>query len=178
MFKVDHTHDPALRSWVGSANVEGNDFPIQNLPHGVFRRRGTQENWRGGIAIGDQVLDLAVVAGRLTPGGAALEALSAARRPSLNDFMALGAEKRIALRRLVSGLLAAQATPVPEALVPQADCEFRLPRDDWRLFGLLCVLPARDQQRPPASAQQSHVAQLLPPPDRVPWPQLDDRRIR
>lgn len=36
---LDETHDPALASWVASANVEGTDFPIQNLPFGVFRPR-------------------------------------------------------------------------------------------------------------------------------------------
>ena len=54
---LDETHDPALRSWVASANVDGTDFPIQNLPFGRFRRAGGG-HWRIGVAIGDQVLDL------------------------------------------------------------------------------------------------------------------------
>lgn len=54
---LDETHDPALASWVESANAPDTDFPIQNLPFGRFRR--TSENdWRIGVAIGDQVLDL------------------------------------------------------------------------------------------------------------------------
>lgn len=55
---LNATHDPALKSWVSSANVVGCDFPIQNLPHGVFRRRGSADVFRGGVAIGDQILDL------------------------------------------------------------------------------------------------------------------------
>ncbi|MCU0969484.1 MAG: fumarylacetoacetate hydrolase family protein [Rubrivivax sp.] len=59
---VDATHDPALRSWVESANVAGTDFPIQNLPLGRFRRLRSDERWRFGVAIGDQVLDLRLAA--------------------------------------------------------------------------------------------------------------------
>ena len=55
---IDHTHDPKLRSWLASAQSVATDFPIQNLPHGVFRRVDTDEAWRGGVAIGDQVLDV------------------------------------------------------------------------------------------------------------------------
>ncbi|MCZ6794078.1 MAG: fumarylacetoacetase, partial [Planctomycetota bacterium] len=47
---VDETHDPGLRSWVESANREGGDFPVQNLPYGVFRRGSSP---RIGVAIGD-----------------------------------------------------------------------------------------------------------------------------
>lgn len=54
---IDDTHDPALRSWVESANDESSDFPIQNLPFGRFRTPG-DDDWRIGVAIGDQVLDL------------------------------------------------------------------------------------------------------------------------
>ncbi len=56
---LNHTHDPAAASWLASANVSGGDFPIQNLPLAVFRRKGSQTAFRGGVAIGDQVLDLA-----------------------------------------------------------------------------------------------------------------------
>jgi fumarylacetoacetase len=54
---LNDTHDPALRSWVASANDPGSDFPIQNLPYGVFRRAGSAEPWRVGVAIGDMILD-------------------------------------------------------------------------------------------------------------------------
>ena len=53
------THAPTLRSWVASAEALETDFPIQNLPYGRFRRLNHAEPWRIGVAIGDQVLDLA-----------------------------------------------------------------------------------------------------------------------
>lgn len=56
--EINETHDPARRSWVTSANDPGGDFPIQNLPFGVFRRTGGQP--QGGVAIGDQVFDLEI----------------------------------------------------------------------------------------------------------------------
>ena len=54
---LDETHDPERRSWLASANTPGCDFPIQNLPIGVFAPAGAEP--RPGIAIGDAVLDLA-----------------------------------------------------------------------------------------------------------------------
>ena len=59
---LDETHDPALRSWVASANVPDSDFPIQNLPYAVFRRRGDGAPPCVGVAIGAEVLDIAAVA--------------------------------------------------------------------------------------------------------------------
>ncbi|MEE9475467.1 MAG: fumarylacetoacetase, partial [Roseateles sp.] len=55
---LDHTHDPAARSWVATANDPATDFPLQNLPFCRFRRAGTLEPWRVGVGIGDQILDL------------------------------------------------------------------------------------------------------------------------
>ena len=54
------THDPEARSWLSSAN--GSDFPIQNLPYGRFRPQGSAQTWRCGVAVGDQVLDIAHLA--------------------------------------------------------------------------------------------------------------------
>ena len=59
--KLDATHDPELSSWVDSANEPGCEFPIQNLPFGIFKRKNLRESPRGGVAIGDQILDLAVL---------------------------------------------------------------------------------------------------------------------
>src|SRR5262245_25971724 len=59
MTMVDATHDARLRSWVASARQSGCDFPIQNLPFGRFRRKDSVDAWHIGVAIGDQVLDLA-----------------------------------------------------------------------------------------------------------------------
>ena len=55
---IDETHDPALKSWVESANDPATDFPIQNLPFGRFRAKGTSEPLRIGVANADQVHDL------------------------------------------------------------------------------------------------------------------------
>ena len=55
---LNETHDPARRSWVQSANDPSTDFPLQNLPFGVCRPRGSSAEFRACVAIGDQVLDL------------------------------------------------------------------------------------------------------------------------
>ena len=62
MTTMNDTHNPSLRSWLASANAADTDFPIQNLPFAVFRRQGSAEHFRGGVAIGDQIVDLAAVA--------------------------------------------------------------------------------------------------------------------
>ena len=86
---TDATHDPALRSWVPSANDGKTDFPIQNLPFGRFRRSGTDEPWRIGVAIGDQVLDLRQ-AREVCPWSSDLpELLDPLADGDLNAFMAL-----------------------------------------------------------------------------------------
>jgi fumarylacetoacetase len=85
---VNRTHDPKLRSWVESANEPGCDFPIQNLPFGTFRRKGSQEAPRGGVAIGDQVLDLA--------------ALGLKTGPNLNRLAAAGRKNWSAIRQVLS----------------------------------------------------------------------------
>src|ERR1700730_13612646 len=77
---VDKTHDPALTSWVESANKPAADFPIQNLPFGSFRQRG-EEQVRLGVAIGDMVLDCGELA--RIPSMAALMALPRATRANL-----------------------------------------------------------------------------------------------
>lgn len=134
MAPLNETHDPALRSWVQSAQALGCDFPIQNLPFAVFRRRGTTEAWRGGVAIGDQVLDLAALAqANLIQANepVAREALKAASQDTLNEFMALGSKHWSALRRALSGMLrlgaVAQYAVQQRCLVAQADAEYRLP---------------------------------------------------
>ncbi len=127
---LNETHDPALRSWVASANLAGSDFPIQNLPFAVFRRRGSNEAWRGGVAIGDQVLDLVAAAATDAFAGAAANALRAASGDALNALMALGpvawSALRLALSRALRAASPAQAR-LAACLVAQADAEFRLP---------------------------------------------------
>ncbi|MBP0464402.1 fumarylacetoacetase [Roseomonas sp. PWR1] len=121
----DATHDPALRSWVASANAPGADFPIQNLPIGIFDRPG--EAARGGIAIGDAVLDLRAAR---EAGLIAGEAAEAACAPTLNRLMAIGRQASAALRRQVSALLAVGAsaqTLADRILVPMPQARMRLP---------------------------------------------------
>src|SRR5262245_43899981 len=57
-YTINETHDPNLKSWVESANDPNTDFPIQNLPFGLFARSDLGSDPRVGVAIGDQVLDL------------------------------------------------------------------------------------------------------------------------
>jgi len=134
MTLLNDTHDPSLRSWVESAQAPGGDFPIQNLPFAVFRRAGSAEAWRGGVAIGDQVLDLAALAqAQLIPQSDPLahQALAAAAQDRLNGLMALGPAHWSALRRALSRLLRtgspAQATLPHTALVPQSQAAFCVP---------------------------------------------------
>ena len=82
--KLDETHDPALASWVESANAPDTDFPIQNLPFGRFHRAG-ESAWRIGVAIGDQVLDLRRAALVDTDDMNRLMQASAADRRDLRD---------------------------------------------------------------------------------------------
>jgi fumarylacetoacetase len=124
----DATHDPALLSWVRDANGHA-DFPIQNLPFGIFTPPG-QDVPRGGVAIGESILDLAAAhhAGLFT--GAAEIAAAAASREELNAFLALGATPRRALRTRLSAILAAGSRDQHTAercLHPAADCTLRLP---------------------------------------------------
>jgi len=132
MNRVNETHDPALRSWVVSANAPGCDFTIQNLPFGVFREKGSQGPWRGGVAIGDQVLDLAPLAREGFTDPVADVALRAASGPNLNPFMALGRSSWRALRNALSRGLregAAQRKRFEQAMIAQRDVEMKLPAD-------------------------------------------------
>ena len=90
MTLLNETHDPSLRSWVASANAAGNDFPLQNLPFAVFRRKGSGEAFRGGVAIGDQILDLSAAAASGAFTGVAATAAQAGAQDKLNALMALG----------------------------------------------------------------------------------------
>ena len=128
--RVDDTHDPALRSWVASANDPAGDFPIQNLPLGVFRRRGRSEAPRVGIAIGDQVLDLRRCgARRLLDGPPAVVAV-AGEATSLNPLLAQGPEALRSLRHAVSTILRTDASRAePDVLVPLSKAEPLLPVD-------------------------------------------------
>src|SRR6516225_7056446 len=114
---LNATHDPALRSWVDSANAPAADFPLQNLPFAVFRRARSGESFRGAVAIGDAVLDLGALQALGVFAGSAAEALALAARPALNAFMAAGQEAGSALRAALSAALRSGA-PLESALRP------------------------------------------------------------
>lgn len=86
------------KSWIATANAEDCDFPLQNLPYGVFSDAGGR---RCGVAIGDRIVDLAACesAGLIEAGGTFAQ-------PRLNDFMALGPAKWSELRERLTALLA------------------------------------------------------------------------
>lgn len=127
--KPNETHDPALRSWVESANDPASDFPIQNLPFGVFR---TANRARVGVAIGDQILDVHASAHLLD--GAAAQAAEACGQPALNGLMALGPDAWRALRLAISRALRIDAEPavrtaVGNVLLSMPHAELLLPAD-------------------------------------------------
>jgi fumarylacetoacetase len=122
---MNPTTNPRLNSWIP---VQADShFPIQNLPYGVFRRR-TGGPAAVGVAIGDQVLDLSVLAARdLLPGGYF-------DRPSLNAFLAAGRAVQSGTRAVISRLLSADEVRLRDdaalrshALVAQRDVEMLLP---------------------------------------------------
>ena len=104
---IDATHDPARTSWVVSAKGHS-DFPIQNLPIGIFSPPGGAP--RGGIAIGDRILDLGAVLEAGLLSGEARDAAEAASGRELNSYMQLGPVAWTALRRAISSLLDAAGT--------------------------------------------------------------------
>jgi fumarylacetoacetase len=114
---LDETHDPALESWVESANADGADFPIQNLPFGRFRER-PGASWRIGVAIGDHVLDLRRTG--LIDGD------------DMHELLTLGPAAHADLRRALSTGLArgsAGQSAWRDALRPIADVEPGVPCD-------------------------------------------------
>ena len=128
MPNLDETHDPARRSWVESANDPATDFPIQNLPFGVFRRKGSKESGRIGVAIGDQVLDVAACLNAGLLNGLDLETNAALQRESLNEIMRLGRAAWRSVRRIVGDLLdAGRAKPQAAVVIPHASVEMLLP---------------------------------------------------
>ena len=132
MAAIDATHDPGLTSWVPSANVAESDFPLQNLPFAVFRRAGSAEVVRGGVAIGAEILDLGALHAVQPFTGAAAQALAAAAQGTLNALMGEGPGAAAALRQALSGALRAGSPLAPRLrslLVPQSAAEYALAAD-------------------------------------------------
>lgn len=115
-----------LRSWV--TVPQGSDFPIQNLPYGIFQIDGQAP--RAGVAIGEQILDLS----RLFEGGflstCGLPAHNVFAGETLNAFIALGKPVWTAVRGRITELLREgndEIAALPQALVPQAQAHMLMP---------------------------------------------------
>jgi fumarylacetoacetase len=128
---LDETHDARRKSWVASANGHP-EFPIQNLPFGVFSPKGGAP--RGGVAIGDSILDLGAALQVGIFSGEAENAANAAAWATLNPWMALDRGARTALRKRVSALLATDGPERarveklgPSILHQSADCALHVP---------------------------------------------------
>jgi fumarylacetoacetase len=124
---IDETHNPAIGPWVPRV-AGGSEFPIQNLPLGVFRRDGSQTP-RLGVAIEGHILDLhramAVGALQLEPGFR--DPLGAA---TLNPLIERGRAALRSLRQAVFALLRSDSKlprPPEECLVPMNRVELLLP---------------------------------------------------
>jgi fumarylacetoacetase len=133
---LNETHRVDLRSWVTSANDDATDFPIQNLPYGVFRRLGSDEPFRVGVAIGAMILDVDAAHRAGLLDSEAAPAATTCASPTLNGLMSLGTTAWSALRRAVSDVLRDDTETgrrardqAPLLLVPQRDAELRLPAD-------------------------------------------------
>lgn len=129
MASLNETHEGHRKSWENSANGHS-DFPLQNLPVSVFRRKGSNEAWRGGVAIGDHILDLGKVAQDGSLGGVAQEAVCAAASSTLNNFMGMGSVAWSAFR--LELFRALQEGSPHQALwrsylIAQSDAEYKLP---------------------------------------------------
>ncbi|MHB0972479.1 MAG: fumarylacetoacetate hydrolase family protein, partial [Thermoanaerobaculia bacterium] len=125
---IDETHDLTLRSWLASANQPGRDFPIQNLPFGVFRASGS-ERPRIGVAIGDSLLDLYGCNDDALLDGES-RASEACAASTLNALMALPQPEMLALRKRLVALLregSPERERVARHIVPLSAVEMQLP---------------------------------------------------
>jgi fumarylacetoacetase len=125
----DETHDPGARSFVESANDEGCDFPIQNLPYGAFTN-GQNAYPSLCVAIGDQLLNLAAAAERGLLGEMDDPTYGSCKESTLNPFMGLGPTHWRALRRTLFALLAEDSprrSEVALCLRPQHDVRMVVP---------------------------------------------------
>jgi len=131
---MNDTHDPGLRSWIESANAESAEFPIQNLPFGVFRRRGSADPATVGVAIGNEVLDITAClqSGLIAQSEPAI----ACMRQSLNSLMTLHPDRLSEFRLELSVLLREGRRLADRArssrdkiLVPMSEAEMMLPAE-------------------------------------------------
>ncbi len=124
---MNPTNDPTLVSWVETA--QGSDFPIQNLPWGVFST--AERSPRAGVAIGDRVIDVAALAEAGLLGDLSAKVFTTG---ALNDFIALGPDTWSLVRARLSELLRADVTRLRDdaalrakALLPASGVKLHLP---------------------------------------------------
>jgi fumarylacetoacetase len=126
---MDNTNDPSLRSWIRT--IEGSDFPIQNIPFGVIRKKGTGPH--AATRIGDTVIDIFFLAknGLLERSGIDPEIFN---NEVLNPFISLGKPSWKILRGLLSEifeesnpLLRDDETLKKEILIPERDVQMLMP---------------------------------------------------
>jgi fumarylacetoacetase len=127
---LNETHNPQLTSWVASANMPDTDFPIQNLPFGVFRNSGSVQGFRVGVAIGEAILDLTAAGATGAFAGKTLTAVQACSAPTLNAFMDLGpaawSDLRLGLSRALRTGSPSQVL-LAHCLIPQDQVEYAVP---------------------------------------------------
>jgi fumarylacetoacetase len=125
---MNETHDAKVKSWVTSANQPGSDFPIQNLPFGVFRRKNHEDGGIG-VAIGDQIFD---VGAWVRDQGKSSAEFSLLTEKTLNPFLAAGREVWSAARKALFNLLREDA-PLREIVARYLDAasnvEMQMPVD-------------------------------------------------
>lgn len=134
---MDQTHDPALRSWVESANAADTDFPIQNLPFGIFSRKGDELRRVGvGVAIGDQIIDVSECERANLWVDDARDVALLCDSPTLNAVMRAPRQSLRRFRARLSELLARTAgsggaiKPIPDrALVAMSEAQMHLPAE-------------------------------------------------
>ena len=173
---IDRTHAVDRRSWVRSANGHP-EFPIQNLPLGVFSPMGGRR--RVGVAIGDEILDVAAALAAGLFEGMALEAAALCRGETLNELMAAPpvTAARVASRGVGfadGGCLRPTRIAAP---LPRAGLHDAPPGAHRRLHRLLRGAASRGDRGAHAQAEQSAAAELQACSHRLQQPRFDDRRV-
>ncbi|MFI5252153.1 MAG: fumarylacetoacetase [Bacteroidota bacterium] len=136
IYSINETHDPGLQSWVESANQPGVEFPIQNLPFGVFKQKGTTNLPQIGTAIGDQILALDKCAEKGWFDDLGLAAIESCDHLNMNGLMALDYHQWSALRSEISKLLrinspvyAKRKLDLQKCLVPMTEAVMLVPAE-------------------------------------------------
>ncbi|MEG3145175.1 fumarylacetoacetate hydrolase family protein [Sphingomonas sp. RT2P30] len=125
--EINATHDPAVTSWVASANGD-TDFPLQNLPFGLFRTAASGA--RGGVALGDCIIDLPRLAETGLLDGDALAAARAGSHDTLLPLLAASPAAVNALRAKIFALFrdgSAHRAALEPVLVAMDEAELLMP---------------------------------------------------